>query len=141
MAIRDDLVDLVDDLRREVVDEAFGLRLDTISTRMRRWPGRVIGKDGVTPIDVDTELDPKPKARRPSPRMRFAEPGKYEAGDVVVEKISATYTEEQLTGGVLTKGYEFFWVINGEPYQVMGADKKYLSWSVHLRRCRNIPTG
>lgn len=132
MAIRDDLIDLVDGLRRDVVDEAFGLRLDTVAIRTVEWTGTEIGSG--TKAVTDVTLDPVPKVSRPSPKLRASEPGKYEDGDVIVDKISATYTRTQLAG---SGQVETIWLLNGEPYTVEGIDELYLAWRVHLRRARN----
>lgn len=134
MTLRDDLIPVVDDARR-MIDVDLGLRLHTVVLRRITWSGGAPGLG--TPSHADLELEPKPKVRDPAPRERVAEPGRFEEGDRVVEKISATYTEEQLNGGTLADEEEFMWLINGEPYRVVGKPlEKLLGWSVQLRRMR-----
>lgn len=137
MSIRDDLIPLVDEVRSEIVDEVAGLRLSTVVVRTRTWSGGELGRG--TPTDVDLELEPKPRVRDPEPRQRSAAPGKFEDGDRVVDKVSATYTSDELDGGELAAGAELFWLIDGEPYRVVSVDEKYLGWEAHLRRMRTRP--
>lgn len=132
--IREELIPIVDELRREVVDGIAGLRLDTVVVRRRSWPG---GRKGIgNPVDSDLVLDPKPKINPPKPNLRMAEPGKFEEGDLVASRISLEYTEAQLSAG-LSGGQELFWLVSGEAYQVMGVEERYLEWRVHLRRMQN----
>ncbi|MEQ1494489.1 MAG: hypothetical protein ABL912_01845 [Novosphingobium sp.] len=134
MAIRDELNTLVDGLRRDIVDEAFGLRLDTVVVRRRAWSGGQVGKGVAT--DSDLVLDPVPRVSRPAPELGPSEPGKREAGDVTVDRISAFYTESQLAGNSPASA-ELIWLINNEPYRVVGIEQTYLQWVVHLSRMRN----
>lgn len=133
MAFRDDIVALVDEVRSEVIDQDLGLRLHTVQTRLREWSGGELGLGTAT--DTLVTLDPPPKVYSPSPRLQAAAPGKYEDGDRLVRKISATLTEDELTGGALTSVQEFCWLIDGDPYRVVGEpDKRFLEWRVQLRR-------
>lgn len=135
MALRDDLVTLVDEIRDEVIDGEVGLRLYAVATRLRTWDGGKVGSG--TASDTDTDIEPKPKVQQPSPRLVVAAPGKFEEGDRIVSRISATYEEDDLDGGTLDAGDEFFWLLDGEPYRVVGKpEKRYLEWRVHLRRMR-----
>lgn len=136
MALRDDLVTLVDEVRDQVIDQEVGLRLFTVQTRLRTWSGAEVGRGTAT--DTDTDIDPKPKVQSPSPRLVAAAPGKFEEGDRLVSRISATYTEDDLTGGTLAAKHEFCWLIDGDPYRVVGKpEKRYLEWRMHLRRMRD----
>jgi hypothetical protein len=71
MAIRDDLIALVDDLRADVVDEAFGLRLDDVVVRTTSWSGGELGRG--TKSVADLPIVPRPKVSSPSPSRRAAE--------------------------------------------------------------------
>ncbi len=133
MSLRSELIGLVDGVRDEVIDEEIGLRLHTVQTRRRTWSGGEVGRG--TSTDVTVSLSPKPKVTDPASRFQPAAGGKFEAGDRYVTKISATYTAAQLTGGALAAGVEFAWLIDGQPYRVVGEpEEKYLGWKVHLRR-------
>lgn len=135
MPLRADLIGLVDGIRRDVVDDLAGLRLHTVVTRRRVWSE---GRAGLgTATDTDTVLDPVPRVREPSLRHQASEAGRYEAGDRIVDRLSATYTEADLDGGTIAEGTEFFWLVDGEAYRVVGKpEKKYLHWRVQLRRMR-----
>jgi len=131
VTFRDDLQPDVDDARG-IIDE-FGLRPFTVVVRTRTWDG---GRPGIrNSTDVDLTLSPVPRVRDPSPRLVFAAPGKYEDGDRIVDRISRSYTLEQLTGGALAAGQEVFWLIDGEPYRVVEVPlERNFEWMVHLRR-------
>lgn len=136
MAIRDDLNGLVDGLRRDIVDEAFGLRLDTVVVRTTTWSGTEIGLGTASHSDVT--LDPVPKVRRPTPQLIAAAPGVYESGDVLCSKISAAnYDEDDLSDQELPANTERVWLVNGKPYRPFRVEERYLEWRVHLRRMRD----
>jgi len=138
MGLRDDLITLVDEIREDIIDEECGLRLSTCSTVLRTWSGGKPGKGDAS--DEETEIEPKPRVRSPSLRLQMAAPGKFEAGDLVADKISATYTSDELDGGSLDADEEFFWLVDGDPYRVVAPPEElYLGWSVQLRRTRNRP--
>lgn len=129
---RSEFVGLADELRLELVVQEFGLRLDTVRTLTRVWSGGSPGRG----IEMDTYLDitPLPRVSAP-PRYSGNSGGRYEEGDVRLNRISATYTIEQLTGGERGSDTEFYWEINGELYRVVGEpEEKYLGWQTHLRR-------
>lgn len=132
MALRDELVDLVDEVRDEVIDTEVGLRLHTVQTRRRTWSG---GEPGAgSSSDSVTTLEPTPKVKSVSPRLMAAAPGTYREGDLLVRAVSATYTADDLTGGDLAAGEEFVWLIDGDEYIVVQEpDERYLEWRVHLR--------
>lgn len=133
MGLRDDLIGVVDEVRGDVIDTEAGLRLFAVKTRTRTWSGGEVGRG--TAIDVETPLTPKPRVRAPAPHHVLAAPGRYEDGDRIVDRISATYTEAELDGGTLTTAKEFYWLIDSEPYRVIGKpEKRYLEWRVQLRR-------
>lgn len=133
MSLRSELIGLVDEVRDQVIDEEIGLRLHTVQTRRRTWSGGEVGRG--TTSDVTTTLSPAPKVSDPPARLTVGAGGKFEAGDRYVSKISATYSASQLSGGALAAGVEFCWLIDGQPYRVVGEpEEKYLGWRVHLRR-------
>jgi len=134
MTLRDDLQPVIDDARGLVED--LGLRSYTVTVRTRTWTGAAPGLG--TSSDVDLVLDPAPKVREPTARHLFAEPGRYQKGDIVVSRISRDYTEAQLTGGTLTAAQEVFWVVDqggsSQVYAVVGQpEKRNFEWRVHLR--------
>ncbi len=129
---RDDFIQLADDCRRDLSVEEFGTRLFSVVIRTRTWDGGEVGRG--TPTDVDFVPDPVPRVRDPSPRELLGAQGRYEDGDRVADRISATYTEAQLDGGAIAPGSEVYWLIDGEPWRVMRKPLvKYLQWHVQLR--------
>lgn len=130
MTLRDDVIPVIDEAR-ELVDD-LGLRLCTVQTRLRTWTGSVPG-DGSS-SDVDTDIEPTPKVREPWPRLIADAPGTYETGDRLISKVSATYTEAQLTGGTLFNSQEWWILIDGDPHRVMGVEKRTFEWRIHVRR-------
>lgn len=138
MGLRDDLIDLVDDARDGIVDGVAGLRLHTVTTVLRTWDGGEVGLGDSS--DTETTLDPKPRVRPPSPRLVAAAPGRFEEGDLLVDRISAEYDEDDLTGGSLAAGTEFWWSIDGRHHRVVGVpEERYLEWRVQLRRMKQRP--
>lgn len=162
--LREDLIPVVDSIRREIVDQAAGLRLHAVAVRRRTWSG---GEAGLgTATDEDLILDPVPKVLPPEPKVKAAEPGKYEDGDRIVSKVSLEYTRDQLDGGAMGAGTELFWLIGRqtrpedgwldgsawldgehlgpeghgtEAYRVLSVEEGFLGWTVHLRRMRRRP--
>lgn len=137
MAFRDDMVAIADQ-GRSIADD-LGLRLHTVVVRTTTWSGTEVGRGTATHADLT--LEPPPKVKSPTPRMIAAAPGLFEEGDRVVEKISATTTEAQLTGRPLASSKELVWLIDGDPYRVVGKpEESFLGWKVHLRRARGRPS-
>jgi hypothetical protein len=138
---RRDFVEIADDCRRDLVDVEFGLAMDTVSIVCGAWsegePGR-----GVFQEITNTVLDPVPMVSDPPARLLADSGGKFEVGDRFVSKVSATYTLTELTGGELDDvAGEFYWLINGEQYRVVGEPTEaYLEWKLHLRRMTRTAT-
>ncbi|MCI0347587.1 MAG: hypothetical protein L0221_19470 [Chloroflexi bacterium] len=104
-----------------------------MQTRLRAWSGGKLGAGTAT--NTDTAITPPPKVREPPARLVFANPGKYESGDVEVLGISREYDEDDLTGGTLAAGEEFVWLVDDRPYRVVDApEKRNFEWRVQLRR-------
>lgn len=138
MTFRDDMIACADELRGDIADTEFQTRLHVVKTRTRTWSGAKVGLGSST--DVDVTLTPKPRVGAVDTRLRMAEPGKYQEGDRVVRKVSATYTEAQLTGGTVAANAEFYWLVDDEPYRVVEVTERYIEWRVLLRRMRNRPS-
>ena len=133
MALRDDLIDIVDEVRDDILVDLTGMRLHTVSTRSRVWSGSEIGRG--TPTDTTTELLPRPRVRPPAPRQIAESGGKVLDGDRIIDRISATYDEADLTGGTLAAGTEWAILIDDEPYRVVDKPRAgYLGWSMQVRR-------
>lgn len=133
--VRDDLIPVVDEARG-ILDE-LGFRRVAVIVRRRVWSGGEPGRG--EPADTDTVLMPKPKVLREAPRWAYAEPGRWEAGDVELRGVSVTYTEADLGAGPTHPGTEYLWLLdNGEStseYILQGyPDQRPLEWRVHLRR-------
>jgi hypothetical protein len=131
VSLRDDLVPVVDESRALV--EELGFRPYVVKTRQRTWSGAEVGRGTAT--DVDTTLDPAPKVQDVPERLVHGSPGRYESGDRLVTRISATYTRAQLDGGSLAANVEWMWLIDGVEYAVIGEpEERPLEWRVQLRR-------
>ena len=135
-AFRDCMTELVDDCRT-MLDDEFCLRVYEVKTVTRTWDGAERGLGGFT--DVTVIIAPRPRVKEPAPYMERSSVGSYEKGDRIVDKLSATLTKTDLTGGKLGALVEFFWVINDEAYAVVGEPaERYVDWKVHLKRMNRI---
>lgn len=127
MSLRTDLISTVD-AARGILDD-LGLRLHVVQLRTTTWSGNAPGRG--TASHADTEITPPPKVGGPKvggpPRKRFDEPGASEGGDVVVSKISATYTEEALRGATV-------WRIDGQDHRLVRLEKRAFEWVATLTR-------
>ena len=110
------------------------MMLDTVSTVHLTWSEAEAGL-GVQQVDEHV-IDPVPRVSEPPSALTAGPAGNYESGDRFVSKISATYTREELSGGDLdSDAREFFWIVNGDQYRIVGEPRQeYLEWKVHLRR-------
>lgn len=132
MALRDDLIGVVDGIRRDVIDGDLGLRLHTVQIRRRTWSGAKLGLGDAT--DELVTLDPRPRVRV-TLDVPSTEAGKREVGDLVVSRISATYTEDDLFPRDLPSNVEFCWLIDGDEYvPAAKPEQRFLGWSIRLRR-------
>lgn len=130
MALRDDLIPVVDEVRDLVVD--LGLRLHSVVVRTTTWTGTTVGLGASSASDLT--LTPLPRVRGISARRLALAPGRFQQGDRIVDRISATYTADQLGGG-LAPNEERVWLIDGDAYQLMGEPtERMLGWEVTLRR-------
>ena len=92
---------------------------------------------------ASSSIDPKPKVSNPPPFLTESHAGKYQEGDRIISKLSAEFTSDQLDGGSLSGGDEWFILISDdgevtfEPYRVIGIpEKRYLEWRLHVRPVR-----
>ena len=130
MTLRDDLIPCVDSARDIIND--FGLRPYVVLMRTRTWSGSEPGSG--TSSDVDVAIDPVPKVSYPSPRLIANSGGTIQEGDRMVSKISASYTEAQLTGNPLGANVEVWWMIDGDFYTIVGTpSKKNFEFRLQLR--------
>lgn len=133
MGLRDELIAVVDEIRQDILVDETGLRLHVVETRLRSWSGGQPGKG--TPTDTTVELEPRPRVRPPAPRLIAESGGKVQDGDRILDRISATYDEADLTGGTLAAGTEWAILIDDEPYRVVDKPRAgYLGWSMQVRR-------
>lgn len=136
MSLRTDLIPVVDAGRTLVSD--LGFRQHIVTIRVRDWSGR-IGAPGGTYTDTDTVLAPRPKVSEPPARMVFDAPGRYEAGDLYVTKVSRTYTEAQLSPPPASS-VEVLYIVSDidgtdREYKLVGAPSMLsFGWRLHLRR-------
>lgn len=145
----DDLVPTIDSLRAELLP-AFGVRAHTVYLVRRQWSGakRLIGE---MTIISEIEMSPPPLMTDGAPRTtetryELKSHGRDEEGEVQASEISLTYTEAELTGGVIAPNEEFFWKVvdaHGQEqrvrYYVPAAPprvdrEKSIGWMVILKR-------
>ena len=139
--LRTSLIPVIDDGRQLVAE--LGFRQRTVTLRTRTWSG---GRPGSgTATDVDVELTPRPKVGEPPAKLIFDAPGKYEAGDLIVSKISITYAETDLMP-VPVAGTETIWLITNatdgraREYKIVGVPAKAsFGYTVQLRRRNRAP--
>lgn len=130
MTTRDDLIATIDAARSAVAD--MGLRRYTVVVRVRTWSGAALGSGTAT--DVDVTLEPAPKVERLPVRLIASSGGIYEEGDLTITKISASYTESQLSPAP-SAGVEVIWLLNGESFRpVTRPEQKNFEWRVAVRR-------
>lgn len=130
MSLRDDLVPVFDETRTLIGD--LGMRRHTVTIRTRVWSGGRVGSGTAT--DTDVVVEPAPKVVDPLARLVGDTVGRYEAGDLIVSRISATYTEADLAHPG-TAGTERIWLVDDRAYKLVGVpEEKNFEWRVLLRR-------
>jgi hypothetical protein len=120
-----DLIPVVDDARTLIQGLGFRVRSVVVRTTTRAGTGVLaVG----TETHSDVTLTPRPRVRRMLQNESRAG-GLYEAGDLIVDRISATYSEAQLdpSGNVV-------WLIDGEPCKLIGLELRALEWMAIVRR-------
>jgi hypothetical protein len=120
-----DLIPVVDDARTLIQGLGFRVRSVVVRTTTRAGVGVLaVG----TETHSDVTLTPRPRVRRMLQNESRAG-GLYEAGDLIVDRISATYSEAQLdpSGNVV-------WLIDGEPCKLIGLELRALEWMAIVRR-------
>lgn len=140
--LRVDLIPVVDAGRQLVSD--LGFRQRRVYLRTRTWDDGRVGKGGHT--DADTELLPRPKVSEPPAKLIHDAPGLFEAGDIIVSKISATLDEQDINP-LASAGVEVIWVVEDavggrlREYKMVGAPKNLaFGFTVQLRRMNRRPT-
>lgn len=129
MSLVSDLIPVVDAARQMIADTGF--RVHVIQTVHLTWTNGVgIG----TPEVVRTPITPIPKVLKYTTEQIMQSGGAITDADLNVSKISARYTLEELNGGVLPRGQEFFWDVDGVLYTFIGYQKRALGWNVQIRR-------
>lgn len=138
----DDLVPVVDSLRQDLY-VSMGNRQYEVHAIKRRWTGLERG-DGSPVVVSDVTLSPPPLVKD-KVRWQLEAHGRDQQGDGVMTEVSLTYSEADLTGGVLAANEEFFFkVIDlrgqqiGDIYYVPSAPPstdrdKDIGWVIVLR--------
>ncbi len=137
MPFRDDLIAIVDDVRQSVLVDCTQRRFRAVTLRRVTWAGTELGDrgpDDEDPLVLDIEVIPRPRVRDLEPRLVQHQGGVFERGDRIVDRVSATYTEAQLTGRPLERNEQLLWVVDGDTYVVVSVTEGYVGWRVHLRR-------
>jgi len=130
VTLRDDLIPVVDEARGLIND--LGFRRHAVTVRTTTWSGAKPGLGSKSVVEL--VLSPPPKVRGISSRRLALAPGRFKDGDRVVDRISATYTADQL-GGALAANQERVWLIDADEYTLIGEPtEKNLAWEVTLRR-------
>ncbi len=125
MTLATDLIPVVDSTRALIQGLGFRVRSAVVRTTTRAGTGVLaVG----TETHSDLTLTPRPRVRRMLQNESRAG-GLYEAGDLVVDRISLTYTRSQLdpSGNVV-------WLIDGEPCKLIGLEQRALEWMAIVRR-------
>ena len=125
MTLASDLIPIVDDARSLI--QALGFRVRSVVVRTTARAGTGVLAVG-TETHSDLTLTPRPRVRRMLQNESRAG-GLYEAGDLVVDRISLTYTRSQLepSGNVV-------WLIDGDPCKLIGLEQRALEWMAIVRR-------
>lgn len=125
MTLATDLIPIVDDARSLI--QALGFRVRAVVVRTTTRAGAGVLAVG-TETHSDLTLTPRPRVRRMLQNESRAG-GLYEAGDLIVDRISLTYTRAQLepSGNVV-------WLIDNEPCKLIGLEQRALEWMAIVRR-------
>jgi hypothetical protein len=102
----DDLVELADDLRRDLHDD-FGVRAFHVYAVSEVYESGRIGEG--PSVVTETEFDPKPRVKPYAPAgldSTLQPCGLDEAGFVDIEQLSLTYTATEITGHPVVNGVE-----------------------------------
>lgn len=133
MTLRDRLVAVVD--RARGVPVRLGLRQRSVSVRTVTAAATGLAALTALPAYEDLVLEPTPRVTGSQDRISRAG-GTYEQGDLLVDKISATYTEAQLNPGGAS-----VWIVDGAEYRLVnlaGPERgSQWEWSALLRRTRH----
>lgn len=133
MSLRTDLIPVVDAARGIVAD--LGLRARVVKVRTVTRSGTGLASLASDPTTSDLTLSPTPRVTGEPDKISRAG-GQYEQGDLLVDKISATYTRSQLD-----PGGNSVWVVDGDEYQLVslaGPEKgQQFEWVALLRRVRH----
>lgn len=149
----DSLVPTIDALRNEL-NPAFGVRQYRVFTVDRAWPSGVVGDDSAGAYsDTIVELLPTPLVATYKIEEQLEPCGLNEAGVVVLRQVSLTYTEDELTGGTLAAGHEWFFALEGGQGQGIAGDQffriskrphpdrtKDIGWKIELARLGPLPS-
>lgn len=130
MSLISDLIPVVDSARQMIAD--IGVRVHSIQLVHLDW-----GTNGVgigTPVKTVVDVTPTPKVLKYTTEQQVESGGAITDSDLNITKISARYTLDELSGGELPKGQEFFWSIDGVLHIYMGYQKRALGWNIRVRR-------
>lgn len=144
----DKLVPAVDKIRTALYAKT-GVRQYEVHLVKRRWSGAE-RDDGTVTVLSDVTLTPTPSLSYPNNQGALHDElpahGRDEEGAVELSEVSLTYTEAELTGGVLAANEEFFYrVVDGQGqairtrYYILSAPpqpdrEKTIGWKLQLRR-------
>ena len=145
------MIKIADSVRQKVLVDSTQRRLHRVFVRTRTWSGGRLGLGTAT--DVDLEILPRPKVRLPEPRATTVTAGEHEVGDLIVSKISATYSRQQLgdlDNASIQDNVEIFWVkvdvgddqdgtpdTREEHYHLVSLENRYTAWNAILIRKRD----
>lgn len=114
--------------------EAEGYTEDVV-VRTRTWTGGAPGALGATYVDVDATLDPRPWVGPTLVKYQATQSGKTPDGTRRVKHVSRTYAEEDLTNVGLATNVERYYLVGGNPYQLVTELRANLTgWTFELRR-------
>lgn len=140
----DELVPVADEIRAELYPD-LGVRQHRVYVEKWRWSGTERGDGNASQLS-SLEITPRPVIDEDALRAPLPAGGQQDEGTLVLTGVSLTYTEAELTGGVLLATDSYFWKVvdgNGQSIQVRWyqlddppkADReREIAWRVTLRR-------
>lgn len=117
MSFRTEFLGVVDDLRSLAGPDAFDIRLNQLTIRVRTWSGEIVGEG--TSSDDDLVIPQKYPIRFVTAQEIFSAGGMYEASDLFMDHITPSdgagigFSMDQLRPRVTTNNVEVIYILTG----------------------------
>lgn len=144
----DDLVPVADELRGDLY-QSMGIRQHNVHLVRRRWSGTERGEGTVTVLS-NVLISPPPLFTLPNTQgaehWEMSPDGRDPQGMALLTEVSLTYSEAELTGGIIAKNEEFYYRVSDSRGQGVATEyyvpsarprtdrEKNLGWEIQLRR-------